>query len=167
MVWMTVSETQWHEKKIRGEAIPEVDRERAAQAEERAPPKLRNSRIGTTPEEHIAEHRSRIELGVMLAEVAQTRMRRERSLRKACRWSESTAGYLWSRSAEIAGDFVEAEDDDGGPLDGVKTSSPRLTALGGARQPSVDEAHVMGGLSHTCLKAMATAKETSQSSAKS
>ena len=43
----------------------------------------------------IVKHTSRIELSFMLAspaEVAETRMRWETSLRKACRWSELTKG---------------------------------------------------------------------------
>ena len=35
-------------------------------------------------------------------------------------------GYMWSRSAENAGDVVVVEDDDGDPPDGVRTSSPVL-----------------------------------------
>ena len=59
-------------------------------------------------------------------------------------------GYLWSRSAENAGDVVVAEDDDGDPPDGVRTSLPLCC---------VDETHEMGGCSPTCFKARATAKE--------
>ena len=66
-------------------------------------------------------------------------------------------GCLWNRSAENAGDVVEAEDDDGDPL----------PASGRARQSCVEETHVMGGFSPTCFKTRATVKETSPSSAKS
>ena len=62
-------------------------------------------------------------------------------------------GYLWSRSAENAGDVVEADDEDGDPLGGVRTSS------------CVDRTHKMGGFS-PCFKARAAVKEASQLSAK-
>ena len=62
------------------EAILEVDHELAAQAAERATPQLRNRPVGPLhwDVKNIAEHTSRIELGVMLAslaEVAQTHVR--------------------------------------------------------------------------------------------
>ena len=64
---------------------------------------------------HIAEHPSRIELGVMLtslAEVAQTHAKRNES-EKVFPVVGVDNRYLWSRAAENADDVVEAEDDDG------------------------------------------------------
>ena len=68
------------EQEFRDPEILEVDRELAAQAEERTPPMLRSTPFGPTPmesEEHRRTHEL-IELGVVLAslaEVAETHMR--------------------------------------------------------------------------------------------
>ena len=97
------------EQEFRGEKISEVDRELATQAEERAPPMLRNRPIGPTPmerEEHCRTQepamRHEFENGLQVVAI--------------------DVGYLWSRSAENARDGVE--DNDGDPLDGVRTSPP-------------------------------------------
>ena len=126
MVWMSASEAQWHERKN-----SEVQRFLMSFVSWQRKPRNERRRCSGTDRwdrhhwkvKNIAEHTSRTELGVMLAslvEVAQTRMRWDTSLRKADYW------YLWSRSAENAGDVVDAEDDDGDPPDGLRTSSPVL-----------------------------------------
>ena len=56
MVWMSAVA---REQEFRGEAIPEVGHELLAQAEERAPPMLRNKPTAPTPlqhEEHCTTH---------------------------------------------------------------------------------------------------------------
>ena len=97
----SVSETQWHgEQEFRGETIPgSASKERAPQGK---------ADWTDTQWNVVAEHTSRIELGVMLASVAQTRMRYE-SGEKACPC-----------------DVLEADDDDDDPHDGVRTGSSVL-----------------------------------------
>ena len=130
-----------------------VDHELAVQGAERAPPMLRNRRIGLTPLERETRTVSRLchayIAGRGRAEQHEMRNEPEKSLPVV----GADYGYLWGRSAEHAGDIVEAKDDDGDQIDGVRTSSRNLR----------------DGLmfSPSCFKAMATLKETSQSSAKS
>ena len=61
---------------------------------------LKRSTSRPRPHEQHCRTTIRIEPGVMLASLAEldkTRMRRETSLRKACRWSESTSGIFGGR----------------------------------------------------------------------
>ena len=104
------------EQECRGDAILEVDRELSAQAEQRAPPVLRSRLIGPTPverEEHC-RHTSRIELGIMLASLAEAAQMRNAS-EKGLPLVGVDYGFLRSRLAENAGYIVEAEDDGGDP----------------------------------------------------
>ena len=101
VVWMSMSETQWHENRN-----SEVKRFlKLSMSRHREPRNERHRCSGTERlDRHhwklmMAEHTSRIGLGVMLASLA---------VGVDCR-------YLWSPSAENVGDIVEAEDDDGDP----------------------------------------------------
>ena len=60
--WSCLRDAAAREQELRGEAIPEIDHELAAQAEERAPPMLRNRMDRhQCNAKNIEEHTSRIE----------------------------------------------------------------------------------------------------------
>ena len=132
-------------QEFRGEAIPEVDHELAAQAEERAPPMLRNRPTPLEREEHCRTHESCI-AGRGRAHPHALRNESEKGLPMVgvdCsthgtdQWR--TLVTLWTQKMMVI----------------------RLTAPGRARQSCVDETHEMCGCSPTSFKARATAKETS------
>ena len=100
------------EQEFRGEAIPEVDHELAAQGEERAPPMLRNRPIGPTPlerEQHCRTHEPHRAwchvciAGRGCADPHASRNASENGLPVV----GVDCGYLWSRSAENTGDVVK------------------------------------------------------------
>ena len=119
------------EQEFRHEAIPEVDRELAAQAEERGPPMLRNRSVGLTPmerDEHCRTHqqyRARCHGCIAGRGRADPHAMKNES-EKGLPMVGVDHGCLQNRPAGKAGDFVAAEDDDGDPPDGVRTSTPVL-----------------------------------------
>ena len=129
MVWRSVSDTQWHENKKF-----EVKRFLKLIVSWQRKPRNQRRRCSGTGQldrrhwnvKNIAEHTSRIELGVLLAlQVRDPHVMRNES-EKGLLVVGVDHGYLWSRSAENAGDVGEAEDDDCDPFDGVRTGSPVL-----------------------------------------
>ena len=102
------------------DAVPEVDRELAAQAAERAPPMSRKRSIGPIPLEREEHCRTQepyrawchaCNAGRGRADPHAMRNESEKGLPVV----GVDCGYLWSRSAENAGDVVDAEDDGGHP----------------------------------------------------
>ena len=144
-------------EQLRGERIPEVDRELAAHAEAQATSMLRNTPIGPTPmerEEHCRIHEPyRAWCHVCIAGRGRADLHAMRDE------SESGLlvfgvdhGCLRSRSAKNAGDVVEADNDGGDRQD--ELASLVWTKL------------TRWVFSPARFKARATAKEVSQSSVK-
>ena len=126
MVWMSVSEAQWYvnrnsEGKRFVKAIVSKPRNEHRRCSGTDQPDRHHSNV-----KNIAEHTSRIELGHACIAGDPHAMRNE---------SEKDYRCLRSRSAEIAGDDADAENDEGDPPDGVRTSSPVLCGRNSQGQP--------------------------------